>query len=303
MPANFPEVWLKRFIRNIALLFTAPWLDGIAELDTAIIEVGAGEASESNIIHIARANFNPDVLINNSTYPIALQAYNDDSVTVQLDKYQTKVTTLSDDQIIGASYDRIDVATKSHSTAITSKKYMKAIHAIAPASNTANTPVLLATGAPLAGSTIPTLVYDDLINLKAAFDAIPECGVDDRRLVLCNRHYNDLLRDRKNFGDVLVNYKTGEVAPIIAGFQIYQYQGNPFFTDAAVKKAFGSVPAVTDRQGSVAFWKEAIAKKTGLTKQYFAKADTDPENQTNRINYRHYFIAIPYESKYIGAIV
>lgn len=304
MPADFPQVWLKRFIRNLTALNVALWLDGIAELDTTVIEMGSGDASESNIINIPRANFNPDVLINNSTYPIALQAYTDDSVTVQLDKYQTKVTTLSDDQIIGASYEKIDVATSSHSYAINSKKFMKAIHAIAPASHVAGaTPVLIATGAARTPGGPPTLTYDDLVNFKDAASAIPGYVPTDWRIVLCPRHWNDLLIDRKNFGDKLVNYNTGQPAPEIAGLQLFQYEGNPFYTDAGVKKAFGSVPSGTDRQASVVFWTKGIAKKTGMTKQYFNKAENDPETQTNKLNYRHYFIATPYEAKFVGAIV
>jgi len=302
MPGQFPDVWLKRVIRNLTDQNVAPWLDGIPELDTQVIEVGSGDASESNIIYIPRSNFNPDVLINNTTYPIALQAYTDDNVTVQLDKYQTKVTTLSDDQIIGASYPRIDIATGSHTYAINMRKYNKAIHAIAPASHVAGaTPVLLATGDAINGR--PTLVYKDLVALKRALDAIPGITATDRRLVLCPDHWNDLLLDRANFGDKLVNYVEGTPAPKIAGFQLYQYEGNPYYTDAGVKKAFGSVPTGTDRMASIVFWTKGIAKKTGMTKQYFAKAENDPETQTNKLNYRHYFIAVPFENKFVGAIV
>jgi len=304
MPANFPEVWLNRVIRNLGTQNVAPWLDGIPELDTEVLEVGSGEASEANVIYIPRSNFNPEVLINNTTYPIALQAYNDDNVTVQLDKYQTKVTTLSDDQIIGAAYPRIDIATGSHTYAMNMRKYQKAIHAIAPASHVAGaTPVLIATGAVRTAGGPPSLIYDDLVNLKDALDAVTGISATDRRLVLCPRHWNDLLIDRKNFGDKLVNYAEGTPAPKIAGFELYQYEGNPYYTNVGVKKAFGSVPAGTDRQVSVVFWKKAIAKKTGMTKQYFNKAENDPETQTNKLNYRHYFIAMPFEAKYVGAIV
>ena len=122
-------------------------------------------------------------------------------------------------------------------------------------------------------------------------------------MVLCPDHWDDLLRDRKNFGNTLVNYKTGDVAPVIAGFQIYQYVGNPMFAAAGTKKAFGSVNEATDVQASVMFYTPNIAKKTGLTKQYFAAAQNDPENQVNKLNYRHYFIALPAQAKYVGAII
>jgi hypothetical protein len=301
MPANFAEVWLNRVRQNLTTQDVAPWLDGIPELDTNVLEMGSGDASELNVIHIPRTSFNPDVLINNSAYPLAVQAYTDDETVVSLDKYQTKPTSISDDKIIGASYNVIDPATKSHTNAINTKKYTKAAHAIAPASHTAATPVIAATGAPRTVGGPASLIYDDLVNLKDALD-IAEVSTENRRLVLSTAHWNDLLVDRKNFGDKLVNYNTGMPAPVIAGFTLYQYNGNPLYTNAGVKKAYGAVKAAGDRQGSFAFWTGQIAKKTGMTKQYFKEAKNDPEAQTNLLNYRHYFIAMPFDSKAIGAI-
>lgn len=296
---NFPEIWLKRVIQNITKQTKAPWLDGIPELDGDFTVLEEGSASEMTIIKIPRANFNPDVLINNNVYPIPIQAYDDDNIVVSIDKYQSKATSVSDDQIIGSAYDKIDATTRSHTNAILAKKYRKAIHTIAPASHTAKTPVIAATGPVVNGAA--TLLYEDLVALKDAFDAA-EIDEEGRRLVLSTRHWNDILLDRKNFGDKLVNYNTGEPAPVIAGFALFQYGGNPLFTDAGVKKAFGAVKAAGDRQGSVAFWTGGIAKKTGLTKQYFKPAKEDPENQANLLNYRHYFMAMPYDSEAIGAI-
>lgn len=301
MPANFAEVWLNRVRQNLTTQDVAPWLEGIAELDTNVLEMGSGDASELNVIHIPRTSFNPDVLLNNTAYPLAVQAYTDDETVVSLDKYQTKPTSISDDKIIGASYDVIDPATKSHTRAINTKKYQKAAHAISPGANTAATPVIAASGAPRVVGGVATLTYDDMVKLKDALD-LAEVSTEGRRLVLSTTHWNDLLLDRKNFGDKLVNYNTGMPAPIIAGFELYQYNGNPLFTSVGVKKAFGAVKAEGDRQGSFAFWTGQIAKKTGMTKQYFKEAKSDPEAQTNLLNYRHYFIAMPFDSKAIGAI-
>ncbi|HHT9079402.1 TPA: hypothetical protein ACT5CJ_002183 [Flavobacterium psychrophilum] len=299
MPANFADVWLNRVIQNLSTQNVAPWLDGIPELDTTVAEMGSGEASEMNVIHIPRTNFNPNVLVNNTAYPIALQAYTDDEVVVTLDKYVTEVTTLSDDKIIGASYNVIDPATNGHVRAINAKKFKKAIHAIAPTSGTASTPVIVCTGDVVNG--LPTLRYEDLVALKERLD-LDEVSAEGRRLVLSTTHYNNLLLDRKNFGDKLVNYNTGMPAPVIASFELFQYAGNPSFTSAGVKKAFGAIKATGDRQASVAFWTGAIAKKTGMTKQYFADAKLSPTTQSNQLNYRHYFIAVPFEAKGVAAI-
>lgn len=296
MPLNFPEVWESRVIQLLTTQDEAPWLDGIPELDTDVIEVGSGAASESNIIHLPAETFKPDVLINNTTYPIALQAFDDSKVTIQLDKYQTKVTTLSDDQVIGASYKRIDSATRGHVVQINSKKYKKAIHAIAPSGDATKTPVVK-----LADNSND--VYKALVAMKGKFDKL-EIPAEGRRAVLCTEHYNKLLNDRERFGNLLSNINTGQVAPRIAGFEIYEYVSNPYFDSTTfAKKAFDAVPGANDLPATVVFYKENIAKKTGLTKQYFAPSNTNPTNQTNQLNYRHYFIAVPAKAEMIGAII
>lgn len=297
MPLNFPEIWVKRVHQNLSKNAAATFLDGIAELDVNITELAAGSASESNIIHIPITSFKPEVLINNTTYPLALQSFDDTESIVKLDKYQTRPTGIPDDQIIGAAYDKIDAATKSHTTEIAAKKYKKAIHAIAPDANTATTPVIRTTGAD-DGTGRKRMTYADLVAAKLAMK-----NATDPRIVLSSIHYNDLLLDRANFGDKLVNYNTGDVAPQIAGLKIYTYGDNPLYDANGAKKPFDSVRQTTDLEASVFFDGDNIAKKTGLTKQYFAKAADDPENQINKLGYRHYFIAVPVEKKLIGAII
>lgn len=308
MPANFPEVWLARVIENLDNSDQAPWLDGVAELDADVHQMGENTATESNIIHIASTDFDVEVLINNNTYPIPIQVYEDGSLTFSLDKYQTKVVTVSDDQVMGASYDKIDVVTKKGTKAILSSKYGKAIHAIAPLSHTDKTPVLKATGvngtdAPLVDETGRLmLTFDDLVRLKRACDKA-KFPIEDRRLVLCTEHWNDLVLDRKRFGNMLVDYAKGKPAPIIASFELYMCLKTPRYTPEGKKRAYNSISDPTDKVSSVVFYKDGIAKKTGLTKQYFAKAETNPTGQTNDLAYRHYFLATPFRSEFIGAII
>lgn len=300
MPANFADVWLDRVRNNITNADQAPFLDGIAEMDVNVSQMGEGTITESNIIHVPTSEFAPDILINNTTYPIALQAYTDSEVIIKLDKFQTKVVTLTDDQVMGASYDRIDNATRKTVQKLTSEKFSKAIHAIAPTVNTASTPVIATTGTADASGRL-RLVYADLVNLKNQFDKI-KTPLVGRRLVLCADHYNDLLLDRANFGDQLVNYVRGQVAPVIAGFEIFQYEVMPVYT-AGTKKAYGAITVAGDKTASVAFLADNIAKKTGNTKQYFTAAKDNPTTQTNQLAYRHYFIAVPFRAEMIGGII
>ncbi|MBK5213629.1 MAG: hypothetical protein JJE55_08225 [Flavobacteriaceae bacterium] len=302
MPTNFPEVWSDRFIQNLTEASVAPWLDGIPELSANVQVVNAGSITEKNVINVAATDFDVDVLINNTAYPIAVQAYDDETLTFNLDKYQTKVTSINDDDTLGASYDKIDVITKSHKRGILEAKYQKAIHSLAPATNTAATPVIVATGGPdgLKDGTRFRLAYEDLVASKEATKGFK----GEKRLVLTETHFNDLLLDRKNFGDKLVNYNEGTTAPKIAGFKIYQYDGDmPIFTGALAKKAYGAILEAGDREASVIFTDTAVAKKTGITKQYFAPAATNPAGQTNDLAYRHYFLAVPFRAEKIAAVI
>lgn len=300
MPANFPEIWLAAIIRIFSSAMSAPWLDGITEIAANVSTINAGSVSEKNIIHVPETTFEAEVLVNNTTYPIDVQVYEDGTIDITLDKYQTKVTSLSDDQTIGASYDKIKEVTRSHTEPIVKKKYQKALHSIAPASNAAATPVITTTGAD-DGTGRKRLTYNDLVALKSKIDA-NDTDQMGRRLVLCSDHWNDLALDRDRFGDKFMNYETGKVMNVL-NFEIYPYIACPQFTAAGVKVAFGAVAPAGSHQASVFFQKDNIGKKTGDTKQYFLPAVQNPRTQSNELNYRHYFVAMPYKARYIGAIV
>lgn len=304
MPHSFPEMWEKRVRTLLQDEQLAPWLDGIPEIDTQVIEVGSGSASESNIIHIPITTFRPGVLINNTTYPLALVSYDDTSMTVQLDKYQTKPTTLTDDQANGASYKQIDSVTKGHRDDITEGKFAKAIHALAPAADNGNeTFVIVATGDEVTAGGRKKLLWKDLVTARRRMDAA-KCKKKGRRLVLCSDHVNDLLEDNSNkYAEKLADYLSGQVKGMLAGFEVYENIDNPYYTSAGVKKAWGSVVDPTDLQASVIFHPENVVKKTGITKQYFADSKSDPQNQQNVYSLRHYFIAVPVMEKYAGAIL
>lgn len=307
MPANFPEAWLNRVIQNLNNAEQASFLDGISELNAQVNTVNEGAATEKNIIYVPVTEFEVDILVNNNSYPIAFQEYNDDTVQISLDKYQTKVVTLRDDDTLGASYDKIDTATKSMTRGINVQKYQRAIHSIAPLNNTDDTPVILATGVmdPMKPDVVlmdgdrKRLVYPDLVRAKEACKGFGLC-----RLVLNESHWNDLLLDRQNFGNQLIDYAAGKPNPNIAGFELHKYEGEmPLYTSAKVKKPYGSIKGATDLTASVIFVKEAIAKKTGITKQYFVKAENNPSRQSNDLAYRHYYIVTPFRNKKIGAII
>jgi len=291
MAGNFPEAWQARVRELLGNTHQADFLDGIEELEA---QVQVDQHTDQNTIHIPLETFTPDVLLNNTTYPIDVQAHSDGTKTVNLDKYQTKATKITEDQAMGASYDKIDVTGKRHVKAINTVKYKKAIHALAPASNTATTPVV-----GVAATLTAEQVYNAIVVLKGKFDdaEVPE---DGRRLVLCTDHANALLTSEKYAAALYADKQSGKVSGMLAGFKIYSYVGNPYYTTAGVKGAWGATPGGTDKRASIAFYEDNVGKKTGILKQYYDAPNTT--NQAHQVNYRHYFITLPIKQEAIGAI-
>lgn len=281
------EIWTGEMVKALRAGLESTWLDGIPDQSSIV---------NNDVIHLVEVGIDPDVLVNNTTYPIPLQALDDKDIAISLDKFQTQVTPITDDELYAISYDKMSRVKESHANALNDSKFQKAAHALAPQKNTAKTPVIATTGED-DGTGRKRLTREDIIALKAKFDKlrIPTQG---RRLVLCSDHVNDLLMIDQKFADQYYNYTTGKIANLY-GFAVYEFANNPYYSTAGVKCALKST---TGYQASFAFYVPRVFKATGSTKMYWSAAETDPEYQRNKVNFRHYFICMPKLADAIGAI-
>lgn len=279
----YREIWTGEMVKKLRGGLEGTWLDGIPDASSLV---------ENDVIHLVDVGVDPDVLINNTTYPIPLQALNDSDIPVSLDKFQTKVTPITDDELHALSYDKMARVLESHGNSISDAKFAKAAHAICAASNTASTPILSTSGETVVETGRNRMTRQDLLNLKAALDKlkVPAAG---RRLVLCPDHVNDMLGWSEAFQNQYgLNNANGKVARLY-GFDIFEFAATPLYTTAGAKKAVGASASTGEFQCSFAFYTQRIFKATGSTKMYHSLAETDPEYQRNKINFRHYFIAMP----------
>ena len=281
------EIWTGEMVKALRAGLESSWLDGIPDQSSIV---------NNDVIHLVEVGIDPDVLVNNTTYPIPLQALDDKDIAISLDKFQTQVTPITDDELYAISYDKMSRVKESHANALNDSKFQKAAHALAPQKNTAKTPVIATTGKD-DGTGRKRLTREDIIALKAKFDKlrIPTQG---RRLVLCSDHVNDLLMIDQKFADQYYNYTTGKIANLY-GFAVYEFANNPYYSTSGVKCALKST---TGYQASFAFYTPRVFKATGSTKMYWSAAETDPEYQRNKVNFRHYFICMPKLADAIGAI-
>lgn len=281
----YTEIWTGELVKSLRSGLEGSWLDGVPDQSSIV---------DNDVIHLVEVGVDPDVLINNTTYPIPLQALDDKDIAIQLDKFQTKPTPITDDELYAISYDKMARVKESHGNALNDSKFAKAAHALCATGNSATTPVLKTTGKADDDGRL-RLTPEDLVEMKRSFDKL-KVPVDNRRLVLCPDHVNDLLLASQNFREQYnIDRNTGKVGSLY-GFQIYEFANNPLYTTAGAKKAVGATADAGEYQCSFAFYTPRVFKATGSTKMYYSEAATDPQNQRSLISFRHRFICMPKKS-------
>ena len=255
----------------------------------------------NDVIKLNEIGADPEVLINNSTYPIAVAQRTDTSTAISLFKYDTTNTKITDDELYGLPYDKPGSVQQQHRETLEEETQAHALHSLAPVANTASTPILVTTG-PDDGTGRLRLISKDLINYKKALSA-PELKIPmkGRILVLCPDHIADLLIEDKALEVQYHNHKEGAISKNYYGFELYEDIYAPEYDGSLDKIPFGS--EISGTPASVLFLVQRTAKARGSVNRYMSKAEDNPLNRETVVGFRLYFIAIPTSLKGQGAIV
>lgn len=298
MTGVYREIWTGELVESFQPEIEASFLNEIPDESRHVTSSSSGE---NQVIHLVDIGVDPEVLINNTTYPIGYSTLANGDISFQLDKFTTVATKVTDDELYAISYDKIAVVNKKHKNAILAKKFAKATHALAPQAHTVNTPVLGTTGAVVAGKKLATV--NDIIDLGGALSAagVPDDG--NRILVLNTVHNTGIVKEVKDFYKDYLNIATGQLRPLFHGFKVYLYHAMPFYLAADnTKVSFGAVfnPAIHN-VASVVFYAPDMFRAEGSTTMYYDEPDT--QNQAAAVNYRHYYLVSPKKARAIGALV
>ena len=291
MEGVFTEVWTGELVKKLNAGLQATFLNGIPDYSANV---------NNEVIHLVDVGGDPDVLVNNTTYPIPIQNLEDGDIAISLDKFQTKATRVTDDELYAISYDKFGSVVERHRDSIVTVKYKKFAHALAPYSHTEKTPVIQTSGDTDTASGRKKITPKDVIALKRAFDNM-EVPEDGRVLVLCPDHVNDLLEQDQSFKEQYYNYTSGKLMNMY-GFEVYTFVNAPYFNKNGVKLAYNATPTATDHKGSFAFYRPRMFRAQGTTKMYYSEAATNPQPQENLVNFRNYDIVLPKKMEAIGAI-
>ena len=287
----FTEIWTGEMVKQLRVGMVAHWLEGIRDFSAKV--------EKNETLHMVDDGGLPEVLINNTTYPIGETKIEDGDIALSLDKFQTKKTVVTDDELYAMSYDKMGSLIERHGEALAIAQHQKAAHALAPNSQTDKTPLIATTGAKDADGR-QKLTRKDVISLKRAMDklGIPTAG---RRLVLCPDHVNDLLEEDQKFRDQYYNYQNGKLMNMY-GFEVHEFDNNPYYDKNGVKKALGTEIQATDHPGSFAFYTKRVFKADGSLNMYYKEAATNPDTQQSEVNFRKYGIVLPLKMEAIGGI-
>ncbi len=285
----YREIWTGEMLKNFT--HEATFLKKVPDYSRYV---------GNDVIHLVDVGAHPEVLINNTTYPLTPQNLGEGDIGISLSKFETVPTSISADELYAISYKKMKLAMDLHRESLQTETGDKAAHAFAPQTDTENTPIVKTTGNDN-GSGYKRLTIADIISLKKKFDDMkaPKKG---RVLVLGNQHISDLLSISEVFQNQYQNIAQGKVLNLY-GFEVFEYINTPLFDDTFVKKAYGTAPAGTDRESSFAFLSSEMFKAQGSIEAFLQEAKDDVLNKRNLLSYNLRFVALPKKQRAIAAIV
>jgi hypothetical protein len=244
---------------------------------------------EYNKINLAQVGADPEVLKDNSQYPIAPVKRTDNGIEIALATFDTTPTHVSHVEELETSYDKCQSVVAQHANALRTEAALSAAYNIAPSSNSAEHPVLATTG-DSNGNGHKALTYKDILKLRTAFNK-KNFPMHDRVLVLCPEHEEDLLNEDANRYNQIMT--TGQVA----GFKVYTFNGNVHYATNGTKSDYG---VDNTQPASIAFCKSEVMRAMGTI-------EGEPEERWADyrgwlLGFQMRFVAMPFRGKAVAAI-
>lgn len=279
-------------------LWISELLEGFYGDDSFLMEWRNFDAFvENDKLNLAEAGVNPNVLINNTTYPIPIADRNDLPISIELDRFDTENQSVKYADKAELVYDKLKSIIFGHKQALRMAFMERAVHAAAPAADSSDTPLIKCSGVDN-GSGYKKMIYDDILAAQTAFDEaeVPEEG---RRIIFSAVHLAQLKsEDQKLYKDMI---KDGE----IFGFKIHKLASKrlpKYDTVDDSKVAFGAVAPGTAQTATLFYHKDEVCRAKGTEDMFYAEAASNPQTRQDEIGFAMRGIAMPIRDKGIGAI-
>lgn len=286
------EVWLKEFIKDFWPQST--FLDAAEDVSQFV---------DNEKLNLAESGADPEVLLDNTAFPIGIDEITDTAKEVLLRTMDTKNTVIRDIEQAARSQNLRKAAMDAHKRNMRLALLEIAAHSYALSTTDAGKGNVLvpATGAERAGQGVKAITFEDIYSVGEVFDEF-DIPVELRNMVLDIKHLNDLKKqDLKEFKLLIQEINEGKMSGMF-GMKFHRYSRNPYFdiTDES-KLAYGGAPTGDHQRASIAFVSTEVLKATGSTKMYSRIAD--PEARGDILGFGQRFIAIPKRDKFRVALL
>lgn len=249
---------------------------------------------EYNKINLAEAGVAPDVLVDNTDYPIETAQRDDIPLELPLHTFDTNNTVVRNVEAMELAYDKMESVVRQHRNVLQAKTAAYAANSWAPQQKKDLTPVMATSGTGKNRQGLTPLSFDDVLAMDAWFrsqDIDPSTMV----AVLNPYHLADLMaEDMKLYKEMLTGNK-------LFGFDLYTFSQLPYYNATTGQKvAFGTSAAGTDTQCSLFYCANEVMRADGDI-EVFARYK-DPEQRGDLIGFQKRFTALPIRNKYQVAI-
>jgi hypothetical protein len=253
---------------------------------------------ENDTINLADAGVDPDVLINNNTYPIPFAERVDNPLPIPLDHFVTEGTVVRNPELVVISYDKMASVVRGHQNALRSGSIQRGTHAWAPQAEDAWNPVFPCTGANR-GDGLKALTSKDIAKAERICNEL-DLPMEGRILVLSPKHKEDLQNESTALFNQFANLKTGEFTNLF-GFEIYVSSMVPRYNRTNGQKvAFKAAVLNTDSHASIFYHEFEVMRADGSLKVNFEERNVSELGTLMNADKR--FIGLPIRNKFRGAI-
>lgn len=261
-----------------------------------------------NTINLAEAGVDPDVLIDNTVYPIDVEERTDNPLDIVLRRMRTKNTVVRDAEGAQLAFNKLESVTRGHIRALNRTATQLAAFGWSPQADGQNTPVIKTTGTNPGSAVISTAAGNpallaftsgDWARCQKELDDL-EAPQEGRIFVMCPQHRADIAAADPLLFKQLATLATG--TPLnLYGFEVYWSQAAPKYSIVdGTKNAFNSAADANSRAGSFFYVASEMMRAIGDTEMFSRLKD--PEADGDIIGFAQRFVALPYRNKYMGAI-
>lgn len=235
------------------------WVAGIQENpvpNTSFVTASTDKSEyvENNKIHLAEAGIEPgvheDYFTGNET-DLPLATVTDIPNEVVLGTFSTERTRHRELQEMELAYNKRMSVIERHKKALGRRLGLRAAYAWCPATNNDfNKITTVGNGS----------ILDAIIDMEAFYSDLDM--TENLHICLNSAHMAKIKKEDK------VLYKLILTDGMLYGFKVWRYSKNPFYTDAGVKKPFGSVKEAGDLQASFTWCSDETFRCFGDVKMY-----------------------------------